>query len=93
MFLYGEESLEPYQTPNLETLSFICNLQMCHVVVGGTHYHCGTDTPFILLFIRNQRGRRWHRLQGHFLAHNQWHTYTFIDDDDAVSLHKNSISL
>jgi len=78
MFLYGEESLGPHQTHNLETLSFICNLRMCHVVVGGTHYNGGTDTLFVLLFIRNQRGQRWHRLQGHFLVDNEWHTYTHI---------------
>lgn len=71
MFLYGEESLELHQTPNSEASSFICNLQICHVVVTGTHYHCGTDTLFILLFIRNQRGQRWHGLQGHFLVHSQ----------------------
>jgi hypothetical protein len=77
MFLYGEESLEPHRTPNLEALSFICNLQMCHVVVTWTHYHDDTDTLFVL-FIRNQRGQRWHGLQGHFLVHSQWHTYTHI---------------
>jgi hypothetical protein len=75
MFLYGDESSEPHQTPNLETLSFICNLRMCYVVVAGTHYHDGTDTLFILLFMRYQRGQRWHGLQGHFLVHSQWQTY------------------
>jgi len=53
MFLYGEELLEPHQTPSLEALSFICNLQMCHVLLTWTHYHDGTDTLFVLLFIRN----------------------------------------
>jgi hypothetical protein len=67
MFLHGNKSFEPHVTPNLEALSFSSNLRMYHVVVTGTHYHGGTDTVFILLFVGNQRGQRWHGFKEHIL--------------------------